>query len=59
MTASQQYCSQLCELLKQYKGAVEIYIHPNHANLHGIRKGSGMHASAGTTAPPLVSSIAA
>jgi len=45
--------------MKQYKSAVEIYICPDHANLHGIRKGSGTHASSGTTVPPPVSSIAA
>jgi len=45
--------------MKQYKPAVKIYIHPDHANSHGIRKGSSTHASSGTTAPPPVSSIAA
>jgi len=58
-TASQCYCAQLCELLKNHRNAVEIYIRPDHANSHGIRKGSGTHASSGTTAPPPVSSIAA
>jgi len=58
-TASQRYCAQLCELLKNHRNAVEIYIRPDHANSHGIRKGSGTHASSGTTAPPPVSSIAA
>jgi len=38
---------------------VKAYIRPDHANSHGIRKGSGTHASTGTTAPPPVSSIAA
>jgi len=38
---------------------VKAYIHPDHANLHGICKGSGTHALTGTTAPPPVSSIAA
>jgi len=58
-TASQRYCTQLCELLKNHREAVQTYIRPDHANSHGIRKGSGTHASSGTTAPPPVSSIAA
>jgi len=58
VTASQCYCAQLCELLKNHRNAIEIYICLDHANSHGICKGSGMHASSGTTAPPPVSSIA-
>jgi len=49
---------QLCELLQQHKEDVKAYIHPDHANSHGICKGSGTHASTGTIAPPPVSSIA-
>ena len=58
-TASQWYCTQLCELLKTHRDAVQIYIHPDHANSHGIWKRSGTHALTGTTAPPPISSIAA
>jgi len=57
--ASQRYCSQLCELFKKYANVLMQFIRVDHANTHGIRKGSGTKASSGTTCPPPVSSIAA
>ena len=56
---SQHYCTQLCELFTKYKDALKQYIHVNHANTHGIHKGSSTSASSGTTCPPPVSSITA
>jgi hypothetical protein len=57
--ASQQYCTQLVELFKKYKDRLKQYIHVDHANTHGVHKGSATSASSGTTCPPPVSSLAA
>jgi len=57
--ASGRYCEQLVQLFKKYKDQLKQYIHVDHANTHGVRKGSGTSASSGTTMPPPVSSIAA
>ena len=56
--ASQRYCSQLTELFKGYRDELVQFIRADHANTHGIRKGSATKASSGTTCPPPVSSIA-
>jgi len=57
--ASQRYCSQLCHLFEKHADQLKQYIRVNHANTHGVRKGSATSASSGTTCPPPVSSIAA
>ena len=57
--ASQRYCLQLSELFEKYKEALQQYIRADHANTHGIRKGSATDATAGTTCPPPIASIAA
>ena len=57
--ASQRYCTQLCELFSKYKNQLKQFIRVDHANTHGVRKGSATRASSGTTCPPPVSSIAA
>jgi hypothetical protein len=57
--ASQRYCTQLCELFTKYKDRLKQYIRVDHANTHGVRKGSATNASSGTTCPPPVSSVAA
>lgn len=57
--ASQRYCTQLSELFTKYKDQLVQFIRVDHANTHGIRKGSATAASSGTTCPPPVSSIAA
>jgi hypothetical protein len=56
--ASQRYCSQLTELFKAFHAELVQFIRADHANTHGIRKGSATKASSGTTCPPPVSSIA-
>ena len=55
--ASQRYCSQLTELFKAHRDELLQYIRVDHANTHGIRKGSATKASSGTTCPPPVFSI--
>lgn len=57
--ASSRYCTQLCELFAKYKEQLKQYIRVDHANTHGVRKGSATTASSGTTCLPPVSSIAA
>ena len=53
-----KYTSGLSQLLKANIGAVGNFIRRDHANAHGVRKGSASFASSGTTCPPSVSSIA-
>jgi hypothetical protein len=57
--ASQRYCGQLGELLKGNSENLKSYIRTDHANSHGIRKGSATAVTSGTTLPPPTSSIAA
>ena len=57
--ASQRYCGQLSELFKGNGNNLRGYIRAEHANSHGIRKGSATKVTSGTTLPPPTSSIAA
>ena len=57
--ASQRYCGQLTELFKSNAENLKAYIRAEHANSHGIRKGSATAVTSGTTLPPPTSSIAA
>jgi hypothetical protein len=50
--ASQRYCGQLTELFKSNAENLKAYIRAEHANSHGIRKGSAMAVTSGTTLPP-------
>ena len=51
--ALHKYCSKFKELFKKViPDTVELYIRPNHANGHGLRKGSAMEVTSGTTCPP-------
>ena len=56
-SASQRYCGQLAELFKCNGENLQTYIHADHANSHGIRKGSVTAVTLGTTLPPPTSSI--
>jgi hypothetical protein len=56
--ASQRYCTQLTHLFETYTDQLKQYIRVDHANSHGMRKGSATSAASGTTCPPPVSSIA-
>lgn len=57
-TAAAGYCGQLASLLTRRTEIVCAYIRPDHANAHGLRKGSATHATCGTTCPPPIPSIA-
>jgi hypothetical protein len=57
--ATQRYCGQLTELFKSNAENLKAYIRAEHANSHGIRKGSATAVTLGTTLPPPTSSIAA
>ena len=50
--ASQRYCSQLYHLFQTHSETLKQYIRVDHANTHGICKGSATSASSGTTCPP-------
>ena len=58
-SASQRYCSQLSELFTQHFEDARHHLRVSHANAHGVRKGSGIHASSGTTCPPSFVAVAA
>ena len=51
-TATNNYCSQLKQLLQHNKDAVMRFIRVSHTNAHGWRKGGATHATSGTTCPP-------
>ncbi len=57
--ASQRYCGHLSELFKDNNDNLQGYIRSDHANSHGICKGSATKVTSGTTLPPPTSSIAA
>ncbi len=54
--ASQRYCGELSELFKGNDDNLQGYIRADHANSHGIRKGSATKVTSGTTLPPPTSS---
>jgi hypothetical protein len=51
-TASQTYCRQLSEMVKRHFMEARFFLRLSHFHAHGIRKGSGTHASSATTVPP-------
>ena len=58
-SASQRYCTQLSELVVRHYKQAKHHLRVSHFNAHGIRKGSGSHASSATTSPPSFVSVAA
>lgn len=56
--ASARYCGQLTKLLADFVDIVKNYVRVDHANTHGVRKGSATYVTSGTTCPPSTSSIA-
>ena len=58
-TASQTYCCQLSEMVKRHFMETRFFLRLSHFHAHGIRKGSGTHASSATTVPPAFTSVAA
>ena len=58
-SASQRYCNQLSELVVRHQKEAKHHLRVSHFNAHGIRKGSGSHASSATTSPPSFVSVAA
>lgn len=58
-SASQRYCSQLSEMVMRHKDVAKNHLRLSHFNAHGLRKGSGSHASSVTTLPPSFVAVAA
>jgi hypothetical protein len=58
-TASQTYCRQLSEMVKRHLIEARFFLRLSHFHAHGIRKGSGTHASSATTVPSAFTSVAA
>jgi hypothetical protein len=56
--AAKRYWTALSCLLKRMMHIVKNFVRPGHANVHGLRKGSSIHVTSGTTCPPPVSSVA-
>lgn len=57
-SAASTFCAALATLLDKFDECVNSYIRVHHANVHGIRKGSGTYASSCSTVPPPLVSIA-
>ena len=49
-----KYTSSLSQLLQKNIDTVGEYIRKNHANVHGLRKGSVSYATSGSNYPPLL-----
>lgn len=58
-SASQRYCTQLSEMVMRHQDVAKCHLRLSHFNAHGLRKGSGSHASSATTVPPSFVSVAA
>jgi len=58
-SASQRYCRQLAEICNRHWEYAKEHLRMSRLNAHGIRKGSGTHASSATTLPPSFVSVAA
>jgi len=56
--ASHAYCSSLADLFKEMGDLIYQWVRPGHAKDHGIRKGSAMEVTSGTTCPPPASAVA-
>ena len=56
--AAHRYCTQLSEMLQAYMAKVNEFVRPGHASVHGIRKGSAVHSTSGTTFPPSMVAVA-
>jgi hypothetical protein len=58
-SASQRYCTQLSEMVMRHQDVAKNHLRLSHFNAHGLRKGSGSHASSATTLPPSFVAVAA
>ena len=58
-TAAQTFCRQLSALVKKHAATACKFLRLSRFHAHGIRKGSGTHASSATTVPPQFTSVAA
>ena len=57
-TASSNFCRFLGDVIQKNKVIVETHLRLDHANAHGIRKGSGTHSTSCTTSPPSLVAVA-
>ena len=57
-SASQNFARQVAAMGVRYADQIKSFLRLSHFNIHGVRKGSGTHASSATTCPPLFTSIA-
>jgi citrate lyase alpha subunit len=53
-SATHCYCSQLSDMLKDFVSEVAKLARPDRTKSHGMRKGSAIHSTSGTTMPPLL-----
>ena len=58
-TAAQTFCRHLVILVNKHADAASKFLRLSRFHAHGIRKGSGTHASSATTVPPQFTSVAA
>ena len=57
-SASKRYCNALADLFRKHLEIIKHHLRPDHADSHGIRKGSATHATSCTTCPPPLPSVA-
>ena len=56
-TAAHRFCSRLKKVIENYAEVADGYECSNHANSHGIRKGSATYSTSGTTVLPSLISV--
>ena len=57
--ASARFCTQLIQMISAHFQIARLFLRISHCNGHGVRKGSGIHASSATTVPPSFVAVAA
>ena len=57
-TATQNFALQVAATGIRYAHQIKRFLYLSHFNIHGVRKGSGMHAASAMTCPPQLTSIA-
>lgn len=57
-SAAHRHCTQLVEIFERNGDVVTLHVRPNHADGHGMRKGSATFATSGAACPPSTSAVA-
>ena len=57
-TGSTRYCKGIAKLARENMGKIEEFVRSDHFKIHGIRKGSAIYATSGTTLPASLAAVA-